>query len=132
MGNYDRSVEGFRKALDVQPGSRKTVLALGESLRRAHEPKKAAKVYSKWLESDPGDADLRARLGQVLREAGDLGEILVVQGTYSQDWLLYDTDSPVAAQGRGLARGFLFDRQGRLCVSLAQEGLVRRRARSDR
>ncbi len=27
-----------------------------------------------------------------LREAGDLGEILVVQGTYSQDWLLYDTD----------------------------------------
>jgi len=23
---------------------------------------------------------------------GDLGEILIVQGTYSQDWLLYDTD----------------------------------------
>jgi len=27
-----------------------------------------------------------------LRETGELGEILVVQGTYSQDWLLYDTD----------------------------------------
>ena len=27
-----------------------------------------------------------------MREAGDLGKILVVQGTYSQDWLLYDTD----------------------------------------
>ncbi|MGA3088180.1 MAG: Gfo/Idh/MocA family oxidoreductase [Terriglobales bacterium] len=27
-----------------------------------------------------------------LRETGDLGEILVVQGTYSQDWLLYETD----------------------------------------
>jgi predicted dehydrogenase len=25
-------------------------------------------------------------------EAGELGEILVAQGTYSQDWLLYDTD----------------------------------------
>jgi predicted dehydrogenase len=25
-------------------------------------------------------------------ENGDLGEILVVQGTYSQDWLLYETD----------------------------------------
>jgi predicted dehydrogenase len=25
-------------------------------------------------------------------EAGDLGEVLIVQGTYSQDWLLYDTD----------------------------------------
>jgi predicted dehydrogenase len=27
-----------------------------------------------------------------LCDGGDLGEILVVQGTYSQDWLLYDTD----------------------------------------
>jgi len=25
-------------------------------------------------------------------EKGDLGEILIVQGTYAQDWLLYDTD----------------------------------------
>ena len=25
-------------------------------------------------------------------EAGELGEILIAQGTYSQDWLLYDTD----------------------------------------
>jgi predicted dehydrogenase len=29
---------------------------------------------------------------RAMREAGDLGEILIVQGTYSQDWLLYDTD----------------------------------------
>jgi predicted dehydrogenase len=27
-----------------------------------------------------------------MREDGDLGEILVVQGTYSQDWLLHETD----------------------------------------
>jgi predicted dehydrogenase len=27
-----------------------------------------------------------------IREAGELGEIYAVQGTYSQDWLLYDTD----------------------------------------
>ncbi len=27
-----------------------------------------------------------------LIEAGELGDVLVVQGTYSQDWLLYDTD----------------------------------------
>jgi predicted dehydrogenase len=27
-----------------------------------------------------------------MREAGELGDILVVQGTYSQDWLMYDTD----------------------------------------
>jgi predicted dehydrogenase len=29
---------------------------------------------------------------RAMREAGDLGEILVVQGTYFQDWLLYNTD----------------------------------------
>ena len=27
-----------------------------------------------------------------MREDGDLGDIFIVQGTYSQDWLLYDTD----------------------------------------
>ena len=27
-----------------------------------------------------------------MREAGELGDILVVQGTYSQDWMLYQTD----------------------------------------
>ena len=27
-----------------------------------------------------------------MREDGDLGDIMVVQGTYSQDWLMYDTD----------------------------------------
>jgi predicted dehydrogenase len=27
-----------------------------------------------------------------MREVGELGDILVAQGTYSQDWLLYDTD----------------------------------------
>ena len=29
---------------------------------------------------------------RAMREAGEFGEILVVQGTYSQDWLLYQTD----------------------------------------
>jgi acyl-CoA thioesterase-2 len=45
----------------------------------------------------------------------------------ADEWLLYDTDSPIAAAGRGLARGFLFDRSGRLCVSIVQEGLARTR-----
>ena len=29
---------------------------------------------------------------RAMREAGELGEVLIVQGTYSQDWLLYETD----------------------------------------
>ena len=39
-------------------------------------------------------------------EAGDLGEILIVQGTYSQDWLLYDTDWNwrVDSKGNGALR----------------------------
>ncbi|MGH9082812.1 MAG: acyl-CoA thioesterase [Acidimicrobiales bacterium] len=43
----------------------------------------------------------------------------------ADEWLLYDTDSPVATGARGLARGFLYDRSGRLVVSMVQEGLVR-------
>jgi acyl-CoA thioesterase-2 len=43
----------------------------------------------------------------------------------ADEWLLYDTDSPVAVNARGLARGFLFDRSGQLVVSLVQEGLAR-------
>jgi predicted dehydrogenase len=41
-----------------------------------------------------------------MREAGDLGEVLIVQGTYSQDWLLYDTDWNwrVDAKGGGPSR----------------------------
>jgi len=35
-----------------------------------------------------------------MREDGDLGEILVVQGTYSQDWLLYDTDWTAGIQSQ--------------------------------
>jgi predicted dehydrogenase len=29
---------------------------------------------------------------RAMREAGEFGDILVVQGAYSQDWMLYDTD----------------------------------------
>jgi predicted dehydrogenase len=41
-----------------------------------------------------------------LRESGELGDILIVQGTYSQDWLLYDTDWNwrVDAQAAGPSR----------------------------
>jgi superkiller protein 3 len=76
LGNYDKAVDDFERALDVQPGSRKTILAYAESLRRAHRPQKAAKVYARWLESDPKDAEMRARYAQVLREGGDLEQSL--------------------------------------------------------
>jgi acyl-CoA thioesterase-2 len=42
------------------------------------------------------------------------------------DWVLYSIDSPNASGARGLARGQLFDRSGRLVASTAQEGMIRR------
>ncbi len=43
------------------------------------------------------------------------------------DWLLYDMDSPSAANCRGLCRGNIFTRDGQLVASVAQEGLIRLR-----
>lgn len=43
----------------------------------------------------------------------------------ADEWMLYDMDSPVAFGARGLARGFLFTRDGELAVSIVQEGLMR-------
>ena len=41
------------------------------------------------------------------------------------DWLLYSMDSPSASGARGFARASLFNRQGVLVASTAQEGLLR-------
>jgi acyl-CoA thioesterase-2 len=45
----------------------------------------------------------------------------------ADDWLLYSTDSPIATGARGFTRGSLYDRDGRLVASVAQEGLLRMR-----
>jgi acyl-CoA thioesterase-2 len=41
------------------------------------------------------------------------------------DWLLYSLDSPSASGARGLCRGSIFARDGRLVASTAQEGMLR-------
>jgi acyl-CoA thioesterase-2 len=43
------------------------------------------------------------------------------------EWLLHVMDSPVAHGARGLVRGRVFTRDGRLVASTAQEGLIRPR-----
>jgi acyl-CoA thioesterase-2 len=43
----------------------------------------------------------------------------------ADEWLLYDTESPTSQAGRGLAHGRIFTRDGRLAVSVVQEGLMR-------
>ena len=44
---------------------------------------------------------------------------------FVNNWLLYDCDSPSASGSRGLARGMIFDREGHLVASTAQEGMIR-------
>ncbi len=41
------------------------------------------------------------------------------------DWILFSQDSPSASQGRGLVRGQMFTRDGKLVASVAQECLMR-------
>ncbi|WP_298337269.1 acyl-CoA thioesterase II [uncultured Erythrobacter sp.] len=49
------------------------------------------------------------------------------QDARADDWLLYATDSPWSGGGRGFNRGRIFDQNGKLIASAAQEGMVRRR-----
>ena len=46
----------------------------------------------------------------------------------ADEWLLYSTESPVAAGARGFVRGSVFARDGQLVASVAQEGLLRLKA----
>ncbi|MEE4337517.1 acyl-CoA thioesterase [Erythrobacter sp.] len=45
----------------------------------------------------------------------------------ADEWLLYATDAPWSGGGRGFNRGRIFDREGRLVASVAQEGMMRKR-----
>lgn len=51
------------------------------------------------------------------------------QDVQVDEWLLHVVDSPAAHGGRGLVRGRVFARDGRLVASTAQEGLIRQRPR---
>ena len=41
------------------------------------------------------------------------------------EWMLYTQDTPSASEGRGVARGMLHTADGRLAVTVVQEGLIR-------
>jgi acyl-CoA thioesterase-2 len=47
----------------------------------------------------------------------------------ADEWLLYAQDSPSSHGARGFCRGSVFTRDGALVASVAQEGLMRRRAK---
>ncbi len=41
------------------------------------------------------------------------------------DWVLYSTTSPVAADSRGLGTGHFFDRSGQPLATVVQEGIIK-------
>jgi acyl-CoA thioesterase II len=41
------------------------------------------------------------------------------------EWVLYSTTSPVAAESRGLGNGHFFDREGNVLATVVQEGIVK-------
>jgi acyl-CoA thioesterase II len=41
------------------------------------------------------------------------------------EWVLYSTTSPVAAESRGLGSGHFFDRDGNVLATVVQEGIVK-------
>ena len=43
----------------------------------------------------------------------------------ADEWMLYDQESPAASGARGLCTGNLFSRDGRLAVTVVQQGLIR-------
>lgn len=68
------------KPLALSAQEAKEMLDLAEKTKLHHATNHNLRYY-------PAVQQARAMIAR-----GDLGEILVVQGTYSQDWLLYDTD----------------------------------------
>ncbi|QIG53355.1 acyl-CoA thioesterase II [Altererythrobacter sp. BO-6] len=48
----------------------------------------------------------------------------------ADEWLLYATDAPWSGGGRGFNRGRIFNRAGELVASVAQEGMIRKRAQA--
>lgn len=43
----------------------------------------------------------------------------------ADDWLLYDMHSPRTSEGRGVAFGRIYSKDGKLAVTTAQEGILR-------
>ncbi len=43
----------------------------------------------------------------------------------ADEWLLYDQESPSSSGGRGLGQARIYTRDGRLAISVIQEGVVR-------
>jgi acyl-CoA thioesterase II len=60
-----------------------------------------------------------------LQEASLDHSVWLHEDARADEWLLYSMDSPWTGHARGLNRGQIFSRDGKLVASTAQEGLIR-------
>ena len=75
-GNLAKASSAFERALEIHPGARASVLALGEVWRRQGSYKKAAKLYADQLKTTPDDLEVRTWSLQALRQSGALDDAL--------------------------------------------------------
>jgi Flp pilus assembly protein TadD len=86
LGRLADARESLARALKVQPGSRRTAVALAEAHGRAGQWDEAAAVLGKRVTAAPDDKELRFRYIHALREDAKLGEALEeVKGMLAKD-----------------------------------------------
>jgi Flp pilus assembly protein TadD len=109
LGHFDDAADDFTRALKLQPGSRPTLVALGETYGRAGRWGDAATLYGEALAAAPDDQDLRLRHVQALRESGHGAEAL------DEVRALLAKDSKNAAAFNAL--GLVYYRQDKLALA---------------
>ena len=115
-----------------------------------HSPKPASAKSYCWFKSDGELADDLSQHQELLAYASDTPLLMTALRPYGvnqwtpgltaitldhciwfhrpfriDDWLLYELDSSNAGGGRGFVRGNVFNLQGQLVASVAQEGVIR-------
>ncbi len=121
-----RSVEvvGFG---DPQPATRHLWFRLNDECPRDQALHRSLLAYMSdyhLLETATLPHGLSYRKGNVILASIDHG-MWFHRDVDMNEWLLYALESPSSSGSRGFATGNIFDREGRLIASTAQEGLMR-------
>lgn len=124
----------FRRVDNLNPLEAKNISPFQRVWFKAKEPLPNDKRLHQAVLAYASDYNL---LGTALlphREQIDINKIFLASLDHAMwfhrdfsvdDWLLYAIDSPSASNSRGFTRGKIFNRDGVLVASVAQEGLIR-------
>jgi superkiller protein 3 len=86
LGRWDPAIEAFGRALDLNPSSRPTALALAEAYGRVGRGRDAETLLARWSAARPDDVELSLLRGQALRSGGKHAEALeLLRGLLARD-----------------------------------------------